>query len=272
VSELAAQNFGLRVTSTVPVVAERAMYFGLGPNGFIGGTASLGAPSLSTAWYFAEGAAAPGFHTFYLLMNPNPFPIKVDRRYFLEDGTPADSSYTVPAGSRKTVYLNEELGQIGGASVWFNSASKFVAERSIYWGATSWVEGTNVVGSPILASDWHVPEGTETGDFDAFLLILNPNAAPVTANVSVYIEGLGQRFTTQVHIAASARLTINMKDFLTQMEQSGGYTPGYLSNTSFSTRVRTPGGEGIVVEHALYRMWDGANRWRSGSASFGVPR
>ena len=85
--ELAAQNFGVKITSTVPVVAERAMYFGYGANGFIGGTASIGAPGLSKAWLFAEGAAAPGFHTFYLLMNPNPFPIDRHAQFFLEDGT-----------------------------------------------------------------------------------------------------------------------------------------------------------------------------------------
>jgi len=55
VPELAAQNFGVQLHATVPVVAERAMYFGLGPAGFIGGTASAGAPGLSPLWMFAEG-------------------------------------------------------------------------------------------------------------------------------------------------------------------------------------------------------------------------
>jgi hypothetical protein len=275
VPELAGQDFGVRVKSTVPVVAERAMYFGLGPAGFTGGTASVGAPGLSHHWLFAEGAAAPGFHTFYLLMNPNPTPITVYRSFFLEDGTLVTGQETVNPGSRKTVYLNDEMGQIGGAAAWFSSNDLFIAERSIYWGATSWVEGTNVIGATTLAADWHVPEGTETGTFDSFLLILNPTQAPVTIDVIVYIEGVG-RFTApdtmRPVISAQSRKTINMKDFLTQMEQAGGFAPGTLSDTSFSTRVRTTGGEGIVVEHALYRTWDGENRWRTGSASLGVPR
>ena len=73
-------------------------------------------------------------------------------------------------------------------------------------------------------------------------------------------------------IAGNSRRTINMKTFLTELEQDGGFAPGTLSNTSFSTKVKTVNGEGIVVEHALYRTMDGANRWRSGSASLGVPR
>jgi hypothetical protein len=275
VPELAAQNFGVKVTSTVPVIAERSMYFGLGPTGFIGGTASVGAPGLSTNWFFAEGAAAPGFHTFYLLMNPNPFPISVVRSFFLEDGTRLDSSYTVGAGSRQTVYLNDEMGHVGGAAAWFSSATPFIAERSIYWGASSWVEGTNVIGSPVQAANWHVPEGTETGDFDSFLLILNPNANSVTVDIIIYVEGLG-RFTAPENmrpvLGPASRRTINMSVFLKQMEQAGGLAPGTLANTSFSTRVRSVTGEAVVVEHALYRTFDGANRWRSGSASMGVPR
>ena len=119
-----------------------------------------------------------------------------------------------------------------------------------------------------------MPEGTETGDFDSFLLIFNPGDFAVTADLIIYVEGLG-RFTAPVGlrpvIPAKTRKTINMKDFLTQMEQAGGLAPGTLANTSFSTRVRSLS-DGIVVEHALYRTLDGANRWRSGSASFGVPR
>jgi hypothetical protein len=275
VPELANQNFGLKITSTVPVIAERAMYFGLGPNGFVGGTASVGSPGLNGTWLFAEGAAAPGFHTFYLLMNPNPFPIDVSRIFYLEDGSRLVGNVVVPAGSRKTIYLNDEMGHIGGAAARFGCDCGFIAERSIYWGAASWVEGTNVIGSPDVAHEWHVPEGTETGDFDSFLLILNPDNSPVTVDITVYIEGLG-RFTPSPNlrptIPAGTRLTINMKTFLTQLEQDGNFAPGTLSNTSFSTKVRALSGSGIVVEHALYRMLDGANRWRSGSASFGVPR
>ncbi len=63
-----------------------------------------------------------------------------------------------------------------------------------------------------------------------------------------------------------------MWDFLTEMENAGGFAPRSLAETSFSTKIRSTQGEPIVVEHALYRTFDGANRWRTGSASFGVPR
>ncbi len=52
-----------RCLSSVPSVA-----------GFVGGAASVGLPRLSPPWLFAEGSAASGFDTFYLLMNANPRP------------------------------------------------------------------------------------------------------------------------------------------------------------------------------------------------------
>jgi hypothetical protein len=274
--ELAGQNFGVRVKATVPVVAERAMYFGLGPDGlFIGGTASVGAPGLANHWLFAEGSAAPDFHTFYLLMNPNPFPISVTRTFFMQDGSQLVGEVTVDPGSRKTVSLHKEVGDTLGAAAHFSSNDVFIAERSTYWGNPTWVEGTNAIGSTVTASDWHVPEGTETGDFDSYLLILNPTANTVTTDIVLFVEGKG-RFTAPLElrpvIAPNSRLTIHMRDFLRKMEQAGGFEPDYLAETSFSTRVKSTGGEGIVVEHVLYRMLDGANRWRAGSAAFGVPR
>ena len=83
------------------------------------------------------------------------------------------------------------------------ATSRFIAERSIYWGAGGWVEGTNVIGSPSAAPEWHVPEGTETGDFDSFLLILNPTGAAVTVDV----DRLHRRAGT-VHGAADMRPVI----------------------------------------------------------------
>jgi hypothetical protein len=63
-----------------------------------------------------------------------------------------------------------------------------------------------------------------------------------------------------------------MREFLEKMEQAAGFPPGTLSETSFSTRIKATEGQPIVVEHALYRTFDGLNRWRTGSAAFGVPR
>ena len=53
--------------------------------------------------------------------------------------------YVVPPGRRETIYLNGELGNVGGTAASLTANEPFVAERSIYWGAGR-VEGTNTLG------------------------------------------------------------------------------------------------------------------------------
>src|SRR5262249_41243585 len=71
--ELAGADFSTWVQSdTAPIVAERSMYWGWmgNTNLWIGGHGTVGSPTLSTSWYFAEGNAASNFESFFLLVNP----------------------------------------------------------------------------------------------------------------------------------------------------------------------------------------------------------
>ena len=161
---------------------------------WVGGTASIGAIAPQTTWVFAEGAAAPNFESFYLLLNPNPTPITVQARFLPETGMPTVKTITCAPRSRATVYLNGELGNIGGVASTFTSDSlPFLAERSIYWGAGR-VEGTNVIGASSAAIEWHFPEGASGGLFDTYLLLANPGTNDATVRLTLFIEGVG-RFT-----------------------------------------------------------------------------
>ena len=53
VDGLGAAEFSTHVTSTVPLVVERSMYFNYG--GKFGGTNAMGTTEPSLTWYFAEG-------------------------------------------------------------------------------------------------------------------------------------------------------------------------------------------------------------------------
>ncbi len=68
------------------------------------------------------------------------------------------------------------------------------------------------------------------------------------------------------------RQTIHMNSFLSQVEAVEGLAPGTLRNRAFSYKVQVVEGGPIVAEQALYWQRDGSNFWRSGSASFGIPR
>jgi hypothetical protein len=70
--DLAGRAFSIIVGATLPVVAERAMYFGTtATRSWSGGGAAAGIPAPSATWYFAEGATGSFFDAFILLMNPD---------------------------------------------------------------------------------------------------------------------------------------------------------------------------------------------------------
>ena len=279
IPELAGKDFSTTITAATGVVAERAMYWRLigSPDpSWVGGAASVGASQLQTTWVFAEGAAAPNFESFYLLLNPNPTPITVQARFLPETGMPTVKTIEVKARSRETVYLNGALGNIGGVASTFTSDSlPFLAERSIYWGAGR-VEGTNVIGASSAAMAWHFPEGASGGLFDTYLLLANPGTNDSTVRLTLFIEGVGRFTAFQPEllrtVRAGSRVTIYMNEFLSLLETAEVRPVGSLRGRSFSTRIEVLSGDPVVAEQALYWQWDGVNFWRGGSAAFGIPQ
>ncbi len=103
IGELAGKDFSSTFTGSGPFVAERAMYWG---SPWHGGTASMGATTLQSRWLFAEGIANSVMETFYLILNPNDFPIEVTAAYCPEYHAPFTQTFTVEPKARHTVYLN----------------------------------------------------------------------------------------------------------------------------------------------------------------------
>ena len=69
VAGLVNRSFATVIESDVPIVAERAMYFGESPF-WLGGHGSAGVPEPAYHWFHAEGATGSLFDTFILLANP----------------------------------------------------------------------------------------------------------------------------------------------------------------------------------------------------------
>jgi len=91
-------------------VAERPMYFEF-PGGINGGDDVMGAQTLGTSYYFAEGYTGSGFREFLTLMNPNSTDTTVNVTYFFNgQGSLATATRTIPAHSRVTVDVNAEAG------------------------------------------------------------------------------------------------------------------------------------------------------------------
>ncbi len=135
-ADLVNTAFATRITSTGPIAAERAMYWG----GFVEGHATAGLTAESARFAFAEGIAGVfsgvPYETFYLFLNASASPITVTGSFYREDGYGTRQQYTIPANSRFTLYgaaVPHMNGQKFGAV--FEGSAPFIAERAVYWGA-----------------------------------------------------------------------------------------------------------------------------------------
>ena len=134
--------------------AERAMYFVYyGDNlasGKSGGHDSIGTLTPSKTWYMAEGYTGGQFDTWVLVQNPTTKTATVTMKFQLESGTAPDHVFTLPAGGRQTVHLNELEGLSAGVSVSTKVTSNVdvVAERAMYFNYYGKDGGSDCVGIP----------------------------------------------------------------------------------------------------------------------------
>ncbi|MBC7253578.1 MAG: S8 family serine peptidase [Actinobacteria bacterium] len=131
------------VTSDMPVVAERAMYWPAGTHARAGGHAGAGSLTAAGTWYLAEGSTDHGFEEFVLLYNASGDLAHALLTFMRPDGTTHDYPVTVPAGARFTVSVNE-ADPDRDVSVRVTSDRPLVVERAMYWSGRE--GGTAAVG------------------------------------------------------------------------------------------------------------------------------
>jgi hypothetical protein len=263
---------GAEITSTQPIVAERAMYFSVN-RVFDAGTGAMGVPQLATQWQFAESSTGPFFDEFVSLLNPSTTQTATATLTFhLSGGGTLVRNYTVSPERRRTVYLNLEaltdpgLAALQNATFWMtvDSTIPIAAERVMWWPrGTLWYEGHASTGSPAANTSWVVPEGTAgnggpggSGASDqTYVLIANTSAAAGQVRLTL-IPDSGATSTVTLPIAAFERLSINVAAQFS------------LTNSRFSVLVDSLGTPGvpIVVDYARYAS-PGGQTWGAGGAS-----
>jgi hypothetical protein len=149
-TDMQGQAFGTVITSTGPIVAERAMYW----DNFREGHGTAGLTAEANSFAFAEGLAGTlsgiNYETFYLFMNTSDAAVDVKGTFYREDGTGNQQTYTIPAHSRFTLYgasvpdMNNQRFAAMFQSV--NTAQTFIVERAVYW--SNRAGGTVSTGTP----------------------------------------------------------------------------------------------------------------------------
>jgi subtilisin family serine protease len=143
------RHAGIRVQSTVPLVAERPVYFQYGP-AVNGGFNVMGASQIARTWLFAEGYTGAGFDEYLVMMNPNSGPVSVRITYFLPAGGPIVKTLAIAGYSVATVAVHDPTLGVGrnqavSAKVEVTSGGGIVVERPMFFIYGSGVDGGHTV-------------------------------------------------------------------------------------------------------------------------------
>ena len=268
IPELVNTSFSMIVDSTLPIVADRSMYFGrpeFGTRTFEGGHDSPGVSIPTTEWNFAEGASGTFFDTFFLVGNAGTRTAHVQFKYQLPGGGTVTTNHTVPPFGRLTVNAAGDSPQLASTafSLAMVSDEPITAERSMYWGCTAttpWIEAHNVFGVNEPATRWGLAEGRSGGDrgFQTFILIGNTTNTASTVRVTFLRTGGGSTIEKQYNIPANSRFNVDVSRMVPE-----------LAGQEFGALVEVIAGAPVIVERALYSN-SGGVLFAAGTASQAV--
>jgi hypothetical protein len=143
------------IASTLPIVAERSMYWPGRWGQWYEGHNSAALSTIGTKWGLAEGETG-GTHniiSYILLANPTDQDATITVTILRENSQPPILvGKTVKANSRLTMNSNQlplTSGEKFGAIVQSTNGVPIAVERSMYWDGSGkpWVAGTNETGT-----------------------------------------------------------------------------------------------------------------------------
>ena len=257
-----------------PIIVERAMYRSTASQPFAAGHGSSGVTAPNTRWFLAEGATGGFFDLFILIANPGVTNAQVRVTYLLTSGGPLTKEYVVPAASRFTIWVNEEVfpGNVKPLATVSTSAIvesinsvPIVVERTMWWprptfSSPFWTEAHNSPGATQTGTRWALAEGEAGGPHGAetYVLIANTTALYGLARVTLYFEN-GESADRDVQLAPNSRTTVGVSASFP--EAANRRFAAVVESRSHAPQGAPPQ---IVVERAMYTS-PGGVAWAAGA-------
>ena len=132
------KDVSAHLSSSSQFLAERPTYFSYNGAGLSagGGHCVIGAYAPAAEWLFAEGYTGDGntFNTWLCLQNPGDENARVQVAYYAQgqEALPAQE-LVVPAGTRVSLLVNDQVGVDHQLSMKVTSDKPIVAERPMYF-------------------------------------------------------------------------------------------------------------------------------------------
>jgi len=198
-----------KVSSDVPVTAERAMYFNY-KGTWNGGTDAVGAKAADKSWYFAEGTTRDNFDAYITMQNPNADATVATLDYMIEGEGLKSVGMGLPGGARTTVHVPDQIGGGKDFSVKVTAGLPIVAERPMYFNYQGkWTGGHDVMGINAPAKSFYFAEGATYPNFDEYLCLQNPGEGNITVNAT-YMLASGQTIDKTYYVPRYQRKTISV--------------------------------------------------------------
>jgi hypothetical protein len=234
-----AADVATEIQSNLPIVAERAMYWGGSYPASAGGSAAVGLLAPSSTWYFAEGSSDWGFETWTLLLNPNDSPVGVDVVYMTRSGPKVRSGITMPPKSRESISMGWDIGPTDSA-IFIRASHPILAERAMYYSPDGSPAGSSRAGHASQGSSspsrsWRLAEGSTAHGLHEYILVQNPGSQSSKVQFNLQTEG-GDSGTYTFEVAPGARLTVYLNSLIPSSDVSVAITSS----------------EPVVVDRAMY--------------------
>ncbi len=212
----------------------------------------MGVASPQKTWYFAEGTTRAGFEEWLCLGNPNAEDAAVHLTYHIATGGEVGQDVVVPAGRRRTVYVNDVIGPEMDVAVKVDSNQPVVAERPMYFNyRSSWNGGHIHMGAPAASTAGFFAEGTTRAGFEEWLCLLNPGDTEANVSLTYAFQNGGTQEQKLVLITGQ-RSSIFVNEVV---------------GPDKDVAVRVDSDQGIVAERSMYFLYHGV--WDGGSNTIG---
>ncbi|MBN2027293.1 MAG: M28 family peptidase [Actinobacteria bacterium] len=211
------KEVSLHLESTLPIVAERPMYFTY-RGAWNGCTVTSVTEALSDAWYFAEGCTREGFETWVLLANPGEGQASATVHLILEDASVTPVDVDLPPHSRRTVFVNDMVGEERDVSARIEASIPICVERVMYFDYHGmWEGGHASSGLSLPRQDFLFAEGYTGAGFEEWLTLYSPRESGGDNGTDVTLNCLFQGVEEQsfdIHLEPDRRHTLNINQLV----------------------------------------------------------
>lgn len=174
---------GLRVTSSEAVYAQRSIYV-LRPDLANGGTISSGIDRASRTWYFADGRSGGDFSDWLCIVNPSLKDSDISIDFALEAEESRTFDLTVPAGSRRTLRIEDILEIEQNYSMTIEATSEIACERTSYFNYSGWISGMSCsTGHKSPSCRMFFTEGSTRQGFEEWISLYNPTETKTLVSI-----------------------------------------------------------------------------------------